>query len=179
MEEDPPSIPKDVDKADKSISSTDTQQDATPPNAGSSIPVDTASAAAADPSIPAPSTTTLPSVRKPNIDPVADPAFLGHKPEGTACKVSTRQITCCREPCGLLAAIAMACVGTAVKFHSTLTLRASTPYICGKGCFRSKRESKSAPSYQDDRDEEWGRQLLEPVLGRRLVLALSPVISLH
>ena len=57
VEEDPPSIPKDVDKA---ISSTDTQQDATPPNAGSSIPVDTASAAAADPSIPAPSTTTLP-----------------------------------------------------------------------------------------------------------------------
>eukprot|EP00439_Symbiodinium_sp_Y106_P019747 s11725_g2.t1 len=69
VEEDPPSIPADVDKSDKSISSTDTQKDATPPNAGSSIPVDAASAAAADPSIPAPSTTTLPSVRKPNIDP--------------------------------------------------------------------------------------------------------------
>ena len=87
VEEDPPSIPKDLDKSDKSISSADTQKDATPPNAGPSIPVDTASAAAADPSIPTPSTTTLPSVRKPNIDPVADPAFLEHKPEGTACKV--------------------------------------------------------------------------------------------
>ena len=39
VEEDPPSIPKDVDKSDKSISSADTQKDATPPNAGPSIPV--------------------------------------------------------------------------------------------------------------------------------------------
>eukprot|EP00439_Symbiodinium_sp_Y106_P014976 s11023_g2.t1 len=151
VEEDPPSIPKDVDKSDTSISSTDTQKDATPPNAGSSIPVDTASAAAADPSIPTPSTTTLPSVRKPNIDPVADPAFLGHKPEGTACKVSTRQITCCREPCGYCNGLCG--YSSEIPFDSHFESK-HTIHLC-KGCFRSKREAKSAPSYQDDRDEEW------------------------
>eukprot|EP00439_Symbiodinium_sp_Y106_P050050 s5622_g6.t1 len=98
VEEDPPSIPKDADKSDKSVSSAETQKDATPPNAGPSIPVDTAPAAAADPSISPPSTTTLPSVRKPNIDPVADPAFLEHKPEGTACKALARDGTMARPP---------------------------------------------------------------------------------
>ena len=151
VEEDPPSIPKDVDKSDKSISSADTQKDATPPNAGSSIPVDTASAAAADPSIPTPSTTTLPSVRKPNIDPVADPAFLEHKPEGTACKVSTRQITCCREPCGYCNGLCG--YSSEVPFDSHFESK-HTIHLC-KGCFRAKREAKSAPSKQDDRDEEW------------------------
>ena len=51
------------------------------------------------------------------------------KPEGTACKISTRQITCCREPC----------------------LRC-------KGCFRAKRESKdkSHSSHNDDyQEEQW------------------------
>eukprot|EP00439_Symbiodinium_sp_Y106_P001230 s6858_g1.t1 len=69
VEEDPPSIHKDADKSDKSISSKDTPKDATPPGAGPSIPGDAASASTADPSIATPPPTTLPSVRKPNIDP--------------------------------------------------------------------------------------------------------------
>ena len=59
VEEDPPSIHKDVDRSDKSISSKDTPKDATPPGAGPSIPGDAASASAADPSIATPPPTTL------------------------------------------------------------------------------------------------------------------------
>ena len=151
VEEDPPSIHKDVDKSDKSISSNDTPKDATPPGAGSSIQVDAPSASAADPSIATPTPTTLPSVRKPNIDPVADPAFLEKKPEGTACRVSTRQITCCREPCGYCNGLCG--YSSEIPFDSHFESK-HTIHLC-KGCFRAKREAKSAPSYQDDRDEEW------------------------
>ena len=37
-----------------------------------------------------------------------------------------------------LAVTAMACVATAVRFHSTPTLRASTPYICAKGALEPR-----------------------------------------
>ena len=148
VEEDPPSISKDDDK---SISSAEAPKDAAPPDAGPSIAVDTAPAAAADPSTSPPRTTTLPPVRKPNIEPVADPAFLDQKPEGTACKVSTRQITCCREPC--VHCNGLCGYSSEVPYDSHFESK-RTIHLC-KGCFRAKREAKSAPSYQDDHDEEW------------------------
>ena len=151
VEEDPPSIHKDVDRSDKSISSKDTPKDATPPGAGPSIPGDAASASAADPSIATPPPTTLPSVRKPKMDPVADPAFLEQKPEGTACRVSTRQITCCREPCGYCNGLCG--YSSEIPFDSHFESK-HTIHLC-KGCFRAKREAKSVPSYEEDRDEEW------------------------
>ena len=90
-------------------------------------------------------------MRKPNIAPVADPAFLEQKPEGTACRVSTRQITCCREPCGYCNGLCG--YSSEIPFDSHFESK-HTIHLC-KGCFRAKREAKSAPSYQDDRDEEW------------------------
>ena len=76
------------------------------------------------------------------------------KPEGTACKISTRQITCCREPC--------------LRCNGLCEYRSEVPYdthfesprtihFC-KGCFRAKRESKdkSHSSHNDDyQEEQW------------------------
>ena len=134
VEEDPPSIHKDIDKSDKSHFVQGHAERCDPPGAGPSIPGDAASASAADPSIATPPPTTLPSVRKPNIDPVADPAFLEQKPEGTACRAPPGRLLAAES----LAVAAMACVATAVRFHSTPTLRASTPYICAKGALEPR-----------------------------------------
>ena len=148
VEEDTPSI---VEDDSQSIPSAESQKDAAPPDDGPSITGDTAPAAAADPSTSPPPTSTLPPVRKPNIEPVADPAFLDQKPEGTACKVSARQITCCREPC--VHCNGLCGYSSEVPFDSHFESK-HTIHLC-KGCFRAKREAKSTPSYQDDREEEW------------------------
>ena len=85
VEEDPPSSSKDDSK---SIPSSEGPQDAGPPDGGPSIQEATEPSAPADPSTSPPPASTLPPVRKPNIQPVADPAFMDQKQEGTACKVS-------------------------------------------------------------------------------------------